>query len=67
MISVFFAILQTFYHLPVYLKKYVLQKLRIPSVSNSFDPDKAKHLIWPDLSTNCLQSLPAEDKKDTTS
>ena len=30
-------------------------------MSNSLDPDQARHFIEPDLSPNCLQVLSAED------
>ena len=29
----------------------------IPSVSNSLDPDQARHFVGPDLGPNCLQML----------
>ena len=31
-------------------------------VSNSLDPDQARHFVGPDLGPNCLQSLSADDK-----
>ena len=31
-------------------------------VSNSLDPDQARHFVRPDLGPNCLQRLPADDK-----
>ena len=30
-------------------------------VSNSLDPDQARHFVWPDLVPNCLQKLSAAD------
>ena len=33
----------------------------IPSVSNSLDPDQSQHFVWPDLGTNCLQRISADD------
>ena len=30
-------------------------------VSNSLDPDQARHFVWPDLGPNCLQRLSAEN------
>ena len=30
-------------------------------VSNSLDPDKAQHSVGPDLGTNCLQRISADD------
>ena len=35
--------------------------LGIPSVSNSLDPDQAQHYVKPDLSSNCLQRLSADN------
>ena len=32
-------------------------------VSNSFDPDQARHFVGPDLGPNCLQRLPADDTR----
>ena len=29
----------------------------IPSVSNSLDPDQARHFVGPDLGPNCLQMV----------
>ena len=31
-------------------------------MSNSLDPDKARHFVGPDLDPNCLQRLSAEHK-----
>ena len=31
-------------------------------VSNSLDPDQARHFVGPDLGPNCLQRLLADDK-----
>ena len=31
-------------------------------VSNSLNPDQARHFVGPDLGPNCLQRLSAEDK-----
>ena len=30
-------------------------------MSNSLDPDQARHLVGPDLCPNCLQRLSADD------
>ena len=30
-------------------------------VSNSFDPDQARHFVGPDLDQNCLHRLSADD------
>ena len=35
-------------------------------VSNSLNPDKAIHFVWPDLGLNCLQGLSAGDKVATS-
>ena len=35
------------------------------SVSNSLDPDQARQCVGPDLGTNCLQELTADDKNVT--
>ena len=32
-------------------------------VSNSLDPDQARHSVGPDLGPNCLQKLSAEDTR----
>ena len=32
-------------------------------VSNSSDPDQARHFVEPDLGLNCLQRLSADDKR----
>ena len=37
------------------------------SVSNSFDPDQARHYVGPDLGPNCLQRLSADHAADDTS
>ena len=29
-------------------------------VSNSLDPDQARHFVWPDLDSSCLQRLQAD-------
>ena len=31
-------------------------------VSNSLDPDQARHFVGPDLGSNCLLRLSADDK-----
>ena len=31
-------------------------------MSNSLDPDQARHYVGPDLGQNCLQRLGADDK-----
>ena len=34
----------------------------LPSVSNSLEPDQARHIVGPDLVPNCLQVLLADNK-----
>ena len=36
--------------------------INITWVSNSLDPDQARHSVGPDLSPNCLQRLSADEK-----
>ena len=40
-------------------KNYFRNTIR---VSNSLNPDQARHFVGPDLGPNCLQRLPADDK-----
>ena len=35
----------------------------LPSVSNSLNPDQARHFVGPDLGPNCLQKLSVDDIK----
>ena len=42
----------------IFLKSYFRNTIR---VSNSSDPDQARHLVGPDLVQNCLKRLSAED------
>ena len=41
--------------------------LKIQSVTNSLDPDQARHFIRPDLGPNCLQGFAEDDtcRKET--
>ena len=32
-------------------------------MSNSLDPDQARHFFWPDLGLNCLQKLSADNTR----
>ena len=32
-------------------------------MSNSLDPDQARHFVGPDLGPNCLQKLSADDTR----
>ena len=41
-----------------FLKIYLRNKIR---VSNSLDPDQARHFVGPDLGPSCLQRLSAGD------
>ena len=34
-------------------------------VSNSLDPDQARHIVGPELGPNCLKMLPADDTSQT--
>ena len=36
-------------------------------MSNSLDPDQARHFVGPDLGPNCLQRLSVDDKKGVLS
>ena len=42
----------------VFLKNYFRNTIR---VSNSLDPDQARHFVGPDLGPICLQRLSADD------
>ena len=44
-----------------FLKKFSLRNTI--RVSNSLDPDQARHFVWPVLDLNCLQKLSADDTK----
>ena len=33
-------------------------------MSNSLDPDQARHSVGPDLGPNCLQRLSADDNRE---
>ena len=35
---------------------------KILSVSNTLDPDQARHFVGPNVGPNCLQGLSADDK-----
>ena len=36
--------------------------IKLLSVSNSLDPDQDRHSVGPDLGSDCLQRLSADDK-----
>ena len=56
----FFVICSGFVFFQInFFKKSIRNTIR---VSNSFDPDQAGHFVGPDLDTNCLQMLSADDK-----
>ena len=48
------------HHGPLVLFSADFFQNRIPSVSNSLDPDQARHFVGPDLGPNCLQRLSAD-------
>ena len=52
-----------FRHLLIYLKKIFFENSSRNTirVSNSLDPDQARHFVGPDLGPNCLQILSADD------
>ena len=53
-----FCCLLIFFSKSTFLKKNFRNTIR---VSNSLDPDQARHFVWPDLVPNCLQRLSTED------
>ena len=61
----YWVILHFFCRLLIFfLKKSTLSKKSFNNairISNSFDPDKARHFVGPDLDQNCLQRLSADD------
>ena len=59
---VFFSLLSSadFFSKFTFLKSYFRNTIR---VSNKLDPDQAWHLVGPDLGTNCLQRLSADDNR----
>ena len=44
------------------LNLWMLNFFNTTQVSNSLDPDQARHFVGPDLGLNCLQRLSADDK-----
>ena len=54
----FFCSLWTFFKLSFKKKSF----RNTISVSNSSDPDQARHLVGPDRDPNCLQRLSTDDK-----
>ena len=53
-----FFIVCRFFSKPTFLKNSFRNTIR---VTNSLDPDQARHLLGPDLGPNCLQRLSASD------
>ena len=53
-----------FCHLWIFLKLTFKKKTFKNTIrlSNSLDPDQARHFVGPDLGPNCLQRLSADDK-----
>ena len=51
-----------FYSLSLYFVPYLNSLDGAIRVSNSLDPDQARHFVGPDLDSNCLQRLSADDK-----
>ena len=54
-----------FFLLPIFFKINSLRKNSFRKsirVSNSLNPDQARHFVEPDLESNCLQRLSADDK-----
>ena len=47
-----------FFQYSTFLKNSFRNRIR---VSNSLDPDRARHSVRPDLSPNCLRRLSADD------
>ena len=47
-----------FFSKSTFFKKSFKNTIR---VSNSLDPDQARHIVGPDLGPNCLRSLSADD------
>ena len=45
-----------------YFTLWMLDFFNIIRVSNSLDPDQARHFVRPDLGPNCLQRLSADIK-----
>ena len=51
-----------YYSLPLYYCAIFNSLDATIRVSNSLDPDQARHLVGPDLGPNCLQRLSADNK-----
>ena len=60
----YWVIFNPFGRLLIFFSKSTLKKTSIKDtirVSNSLDPDQARHIVGPDLGTDCLQKLSADD------
>ena len=55
--------LHAFCRLLIFFQNQLFGKIPsgMPSLSNSLDPDQARHIVGPDLGPNCLQRLSADD------
>ena len=52
------------FHLLIFFSKSTFSKNYFRNtvrMSNSLDPDQARHFVGPDLGPNCLQKLSADD------
>ena len=58
----FFVICHFFFKFK-FSKKSYRNRIR---VSNSLDPDQARHYVGPDLDPKCLQRLSADDKHENS-
>ena len=45
-----------------YFTLWILEFFNTIRVSNSLDPDQARHYVGPDLGPNCLQRFSADNK-----
>ena len=57
----YFCHLQIFFNITFFLQN-ILSGLNTIRVSKSLDPDQDRQKVGPDLDTNCLQRLLADDK-----
>ena len=49
-----------------YFTIWMLDFFNTIRVSNSLDPDQARHFVGPDLGSNCLQMLSADNKSPSS-
>ena len=59
--NIAFIIPSHFMNVP-YFTLWMLDFFNAIQVSNSLDPDQARHFVGPDLGPNCLQRLSADNK-----